>query len=359
MEQRAPVKLWWEAEHLTLSVCAFAGGPAAARHIAATSRACRQSLTEAWADLVRTFPSRLYIAGGLDRQFKELPTVERYEAAIGTWESLPAMPTARAGAAAITMAGRLMVLGGELAGTALNVVERFDPWTCAWEQLPEMSVARIRPAIAVHGGLLFVIGGFDGIKALDSVEFFDPACRRWQELTPLQRPRYASAAGVHNGRLFVFGGELTDSGQRASCEVYDHEATAWRLLPPVRSPLTGSALMVATSPNGTSAFSLGGLGVSGQALSLVERIPLTKLLDDAFEETQDSPEWSPLPSMPSSRHLSSVSRFRGGLVTVGGKGATFEAVAHVDFFNLETRAWEALPPLPFPRIRVAVAAGWL
>lgn len=342
-----------------LPVCTLAGGPPVARHLAAASKACRQAVNEAWEDIVRRFPSRLYIVGGLNRQFKEMATVERYDPLLGRWESLSSLSTPRAGSTAETFAGRLYILGGELAGVALTVAERFDPWVSAWERLPDMNCGRIRPATAIFEGRIFVMGGFDGTRAMSSVECFDPTSRLWTVLPPMNRPRYASAATVHEGRLFIFGGELTDSGQRASVECFNSEARTWTLLPSVRSTLCGAALALTTSSSGCAAFALGGLGVSGQALTLAERIPLSRFIGDGAAEGDVVPEWVSLPPMPTSRHLASATTFRGGVVMAGGKGSTFEAVASVDVFSTESWSWEGLPPMQSPRLRAAVAGGRL
>merc|ERR1719183_3247667 len=88
-------KCWWEAHHLALPICTLAGGPPVARHLAAASRALHHSVTEAWDDLARRFPCRLYVVGGIDDDYRPLSTVERYDPHVGHWETLPPLRTPR------------------------------------------------------------------------------------------------------------------------------------------------------------------------------------------------------------------------------------------------------------------------
>lgn len=342
-------KLWWEAHHLVLPVCALAGGPPAARHIAAASKALRHAVAEVWQDLARGFPCRLYVVGGIDDGYRPMDAVERYDPALGEWEPLPSLNSARGAATAVVLAGRLYLLGGEVQGRALRDAQRFDPWLGAWEQLPPMHAGRIRAAAVVSGNFLYVIGGLDGARALRSAERYDPCSRKWQVLPPMHRPRYACVATALEGCIYVFGGELTDAGIMASIERFDPNTREWEILPAVRAPGCGAAVAVAAG----MAWTLGGLGPSGQALECAERVPLAELLAGA------APAWEPLPPMPTARHLASAASYRGGVCAVGGKGSTFEAVRDVALFNLATGSWEVMPPLPGPRLRAAVAGGLL
>lgn len=348
-------KLWWEAHHLALPVCTLAGGPPVARHLAAASRALRNAVSEAWGDLARRFPCRLYVVGGIDQGYHLLDTVERYDPLAGAWEALPRMDGPRAGAAAAVLAGRLYVLGGEARGQALRDVQRFDPWTGAWEALPPMHCGRIRAAAVACDGFLYVLGGLDGSRALRSAERYDPRTRTWQVLGPMHRPRYACAATLQDGCIYAFGGELTESGVLASAECYNpyKDGGVWELLPAVRAPNCGAAIAV----SGGQAFTFGGLGLSGQALCMAEQLNLDH--DDPDSIAHMAPSWEQLPPMPTARHLASASAFRGGVVVVGGKGASFDAVRAVELFHPDTKSWEVLPPLPSPRLRAAVAGGCL
>mmetsp|Transcript_49625 Transcript_49625/g.95836 ORF Transcript_49625/g.95836 Transcript_49625/m.95836 type:complete len:404 (-) Transcript_49625:144-1355(-) len=337
--------------NVAILLCRFAGGPPAARVLAASCKTVHA------ANLQDVCPSRLYVVGGLDSDYRVVDTVERYDPLTGSWESLPSLKSARAGSSAVAIAGRLYIIGGEASGHALNDVHRFDPWLNRWESLPSMHHGRIRAAAADGGGCLFVLGGLDGTKPLTSVECFDTRKLAWQDMPSMTRPRYAGVASSQAQWIFAIGGELTDAGMKASIERYDRKTGLWELMPSVQQPCCGAAMTLAAS--GRAALTFGGLSLSGQALSVSKQLPLDGLLTLNSEEEEDSPRWSCLPPMPTARHLASAAPYRGGAVAVGGKGSKFEAVRSVEFFNPENWNWEALPPLPSPRLRAAVVGGRL
>lgn len=353
-------KQWCEAQDFALLVCALAGGPANARHLAATCKALYQGICEAWDDLTRHFPLRLYVVGGLNKSFREVSTAWRLDTSHGQgiWETLPPLGHNTAGAATAVEGGRLYIFGGECAGRALRGVLRYDPLIGCWETLAPMQEGRIRPAAVFSCGYMYLLGGLDATTPLNTAERFDTKNGTWEELHPMHRPRYAGAAAAQpNGRVMAFGGELTDAGHASSIERYDPETKVWELLPSVRSPSCGAA--VALTSSGRIAYNVGGLGLSGQALQQVEQLPLGVALEEAAAASQrfQPPLWCSAPVMPTARHLASAAGFRGGAVVVGGKGPTFEAISSVEVFDADNRVWDSLPPLPSPRIRAAVASG--
>lgn len=389
-EDAAFPKQWWEAHHLALPVCTLAGGPPMARHLAAASRGLCHAVNEAWGDLARRFPCRLYVVGGIDGGYKPLESVVRFDPLAGAWEALPPLATARAGAAAAVVAGRLYVLGGEACGRALRDAHRFDPWTGAWERLPSMQVGRIRAGAVALGGYLYVFGGLDGARPLTSTERYCPRTRRWQALAAMQRPRYACATAARDGCVYVFGGDLMDPGMCASSERYDPEAGLWELVLSVRAPACGAAVAMVAG----SAYTLGGLGLSGQALCIAERVCVSDVRgksnisaaadlgglgegslpilvtesrdedtpavpDEEHEVPWEPAAWDMLPPMPTARHLASAATFHGAIVAVGGKGPSFEAMREVELYDPKLGKWQVLPPLPEPRIRAAVVSGRL
>jgi len=342
---------------VAITLCIYAGGPVAARVLAATSTAFHTAIFKGWRDINDVFDSRLYVVGGLDSDYRPVDTVERYDPLTDCWEALPQLKSARAGSSAVAAAGRLYILGGEASGHALNDVQRFDPWLNRWECLPSMHHGRIRAAAADGGGCIFVLGGLDGTRPLKSVECLDTHKLAWQDMPDLTQPRYAGIASAQAQWIFAIGGELTTAGMKASIERYDRRTGLWEALPSVQQPCCGAAITLVAS--GRAALTFGGLSLSGQALSVSKQLPLDGLLTSNYEDAEEAPRWSCLPPMPTARHLASAASYRGGAVAVGGKGSTFEAVKSVEFFNPENWNWEALPPLPSPRLRAAVVGGRL
>lgn len=302
----------------------------------------------------------LYVIGGLDRGFKAVDTAERYDSETRTWEKLPPLSGPRAGSCAVALDNHVYAIGGEYLGDALRVAERYDTQAGLWEVLPDLSDGRIRAAAVACEGFIYVIGGLDGTRALSSVDRFNPVTQRWEAVAEMQRARYACSAAVQEGRICVLGGELTETGMVTSAEVFDPKVGSWELLPAVRNPFCGSALSLTSTADNLTAFTIGGIGLSGQATNAGYSMSMSGifgLFGDDLESSFDVPEWSSLPAMPTHRHLTSVTQFCGGAVAVGGKCHTFEACSNVEIFRPEQWRWEVLPPLPSPRIRAAVTAG--
>ncbi|CAE8656827.1 unnamed protein product, partial [Polarella glacialis] len=320
----------------------------------------QQAVEAAGYEPLRSFPhQRLYVVGGLDSDYHAVDSVLRFDPLEGSWETLPSLSSPRAAPSLVVAAGRLFVLGGESAGVALQCVECFDPWGSCWEQLPAMGSGRIRAAAVACQGFIYVLGGLDGTNPLCSVERYDPKSKTWQEVSPMKKPRYACTATVSGGRIIVFGGELTAAGVAASTEIYDPASDSWQLMPNVKAPLCGASLVL--DPTGQKAYTMGGLGLSGQALGQAERIDLRNIVSGDVQKGNALllPSWLPIPSMPTARQLVSATSFQGGAVAVGGKEVNSEASSKVEFFNPELEVWEDLPQLPRALLRAAVVGGCL
>jgi len=262
------------------------------------------------------------------------------------------MSTPRAGPMAVAMDGLLYVLGGENAAEALRDVQRFQPSGGKWQDMAPMLQGRIRGTAVAAGGFVYVFGGQDGLTPINTAERFDPASNTWTAIPSMHRSRYSSAATVMpDGKIVVFGGELTDQGGAVeSTEIYDPKTEAWTLLPAARETRVGSAVSISSS--GDRAFVVGGLGLNGQAQPFAEQRSLADVLDPSSEGTAAG--WTPIAPMALRRQLASVAGFGSGVVVAGGKGPTFEAVAHVELYEADEDSWTTLPSLPEPRLRAAV-----
>jgi N-acetylneuraminic acid mutarotase len=80
-----------------------------------------------WSMAGDVFDGKWYIVGGSDATTNFKNTLWIYDPAANTWTSGPAAPTARSGAAAATINGRLYVVGGYNSTGYLSTLEVFDP----------------------------------------------------------------------------------------------------------------------------------------------------------------------------------------------------------------------------------------
>ena len=112
---------------------------------------------------------RIYAAGGRrtshdtgETMSLTIPEVDVYEIASGRWSTLPApLPTQRAGAPAVAMDGRLVVLGGESPAQVPGhgEVEAYDPATQRWSTLPPLPRGRHGTQATMLDGVLHVAAG--------------------------------------------------------------------------------------------------------------------------------------------------------------------------------------------------------
>jgi kelch-like protein 17 (actinfilin) len=137
------------------------------------------------------------------------------------------MTTARSGAGAAVLDGKIYVVGGRDSTTQLATVEVSNPATKAWSQAPPMITARETAGVAALGGKLYVAGGskfdFDEGGALSSVEVFDPQTNAWTALAPMSTPRSLFAMAAVQGKIYAAGGYGTGgySNDVATVEAFD------------------------------------------------------------------------------------------------------------------------------------------
>ncbi len=155
---------------------------------------------------------KIYVFGGLSSTTK-LATVERYDPATNAWTGRAAMPTARYATSAVTLNGKIYVIGGVNASNQIqNIVEVYDPVADSWSTAASMPTARSRLA-AVTGpdGKIYAIGGstsstLDLTGYSSVVEVYTPATDSWTTAAPMNTPRVGLAAAVSGGQIYAFGG---------------------------------------------------------------------------------------------------------------------------------------------------------
>jgi N-acetylneuraminic acid mutarotase/glucose/arabinose dehydrogenase len=199
---------------------------------------------------------KLYVFGGSTHSFSGAQNnAAVFDPATNSWTSLPPMATARGGAMARAIDGKIYVAGGLGAdGASLDSVEVFDPAAAggagAWSGAAPMGARRDNSGSAVLDGKLYVFGGStrnsDGSyvdRTLDTVEMYDPGTDNWTGRAPMPTGRQSVIVGTLNGRAQVMGGEVSPSppGTFAANEEYDPVTNTWRGLHSMPTPRHGAA----------------------------------------------------------------------------------------------------------------------
>lgn len=134
----------------------------------------------------------LVLAGGRDALALVGPT-EVFDGK--AWRDAEPIPTRRDHLAAVSDGRSVFTVGGRFLqpGAVSAAVERFDPAAGSWERLPAMPTARGGLAAALVGGRIVTAGGEDPVHAFGEVEAYDIATATWSSLPPLPTPRHGLA----------------------------------------------------------------------------------------------------------------------------------------------------------------------
>ncbi|MCH8845107.1 MAG: hypothetical protein IID61_19285, partial [SAR324 cluster bacterium] len=183
------------------------------------------------------------------------------------WVTKSSLPTARSGAVAAVVGGKIYVIGGQ--GGPLNVNEEYDPDADAWRTRSDMPTARSFPAGSASGGKNYVFGGDVGAMADNTNEEYDPVTNTWTIRTVMPTKRFGAASVEVNGKIYVLGGD--DFPPSNIVEEYDPSLDEWTNCsglpnPPCAAMPIGRFDFAAVALNG-KIYVLGGDTGGGNAIS--------------------------------------------------------------------------------------------
>lgn len=221
---------------------------------------------------------RLYVIGGQRDAGGAGPfvdTVHEFDPATAAWTRRAPMPTARSGAAAAVVDGRIYVVGGR--PPRGNDFAVYDPAADRWTELPPLPTQRNHLGATAVGGKVYVIGGRFGAgfesERTDRIEIFDPATGEWSMGAPMPRPRGGVNVVEAHGCVHVFGGEGNDDspdGVFPDHDMYDPTSNAWTRLAPMAVPVHGVTGAVFT--NGLVYLPGGGTAIGGSSGSPIHQV---------------------------------------------------------------------------------------
>ena len=138
------------------------------------------------------------------------------------------MHTARSGAGAAALDGRIYVIGGQDRAAHYSSMECYDPKERMWYMCPSMKHPRSGVATVVQGRYLYAVGGRDRHRQAyyDIVERFNVDSQTWETFYRLTHPRAWPAATVFKGHLYVAGG-YDGTLRLKSVERFDIDQQKW------------------------------------------------------------------------------------------------------------------------------------
>lgn len=163
---------------------------------------------------------QVLVVGGMADGEGSLNSVELFDPAGNSVQSLGPLAEARAGHTATLLPdGRVLVAGG-YNGSYLASLEIFDPQTRRFRPAGSMTEGRSghTATLLPNGRVLFVGGVGQGWSFLKTAEIWDPASGRSERVGSLAVPRESHTATLlDNGGVLIVGGH---AGRHESKEVY-------------------------------------------------------------------------------------------------------------------------------------------
>jgi kelch-like protein 17 (actinfilin)/kelch-like protein 20 len=169
---------------------------------------------------------KVYVAGGYHSYADGedglcVATVDRYDVAARSWDSVAPLSIARGDLALAASGGKLYAFGGygykyPYPDPAADATEVYDPLTGVWAAAAKMPNGGKGDISAVEmGGEIYVPGGWMNAFS-DQLVAYNPSSDSWATLAPMHAARGDKAVVGLDGRLYVVGGE-TWSGRTAPC----------------------------------------------------------------------------------------------------------------------------------------------
>lgn len=166
-----------------------------------------------------------------------------------SWKAIAALPTQRTQAAAVSVSGKLLLLGGTSESSIASSTLEYDPATDAWTNRADLPTPRAALAAVEHDGRVYAIGGYvqsaGATHPSSAFEVYEPATNGWQALAPMPTPRSQLGAAVVDGRIYAIGGIGEYNTQPLNTvEVFDPASQTWQEAEPMPVPRAGAATIV-------------------------------------------------------------------------------------------------------------------
>ncbi|MDC0711290.1 kelch repeat-containing protein [Stigmatella sp. ncwal1] len=282
--------------------------------------------------------------------------------------------------------GKVLVAGGNNAGTTLATAELYDPASNTWSNAGSMaSPHECATTTLMPNGKVLVSAGFYADRAWltsSAVEIYDPVSNSWSSTGRLARSRVAHTATLlPDGTVLVAGGAISTSGYVATAELYHPATGSWSstgsmsvgraahtatLLPNGKVLVTGGL-----APGGGSAtaevynpasgtWSTTGSMAFGRADHTATLLPNGKVLvAGAIQQAElydpASGTWSTTGSMASWRRNHTATLLLNDKVLVVGGDSQGVRIAAAEVYDPASGTWSSVPPLPSPRWLQAAA----
>ena len=297
----------------------------------------------------------LYVVGGRKLEVTaNTAAVQRFDLNADRWTQLPVAPGKVSDCGVAIVGGRLIVVGGESAGTVFNTVRAFDLTASTWSTLPSLVSARHGLAVAAIGNTLYAIDGAaepghtastNTVQTLTVPRGPAQPAGGWRlgsnSLVAVQQV----GAAVLDGRIWVAGGLTDAENATAKTEFYDPTVGTWSPGPDLPVPLH-HAMMVSYH---NTVWVIGGFERQGGEVSGTVSARVLYL-------NQAGTAWVDGPELHHARAAGAAAVVGDKIVVVGGRTAapSAEQVTPTEVFN--GTGWQDYADIPVPGDHLAAAS---
>jgi len=191
--------------------------------------------TPRWAFSAASVNGKVYVFGGAtgflnmgDASYPANPiaSVEEYDPATDTWTKKGDMPLVIGGSAAVTIDGKMYVMGGgdNPQKPVFSMLWEYDPVADEWTKKADMPTPRGCLTAAVVNGRIFAIGGTKSAAEqimYSTVEEYDPVTDTWTTKADMPTARATMGADTVNDKIYVVGGSTGGFTFLSTMEEYD------------------------------------------------------------------------------------------------------------------------------------------
>ncbi|MDY6819552.1 MAG: kelch repeat-containing protein [Halobacteriales archaeon] len=258
-----------------------------------------------------------------------------------SWTAGPDLRRKRTQTTAVTLDGRIYVIGGITEENATRAMAVYDPEANDWTDATAPPKSVNHTAATVHDGRIHVFGGYTGsflgTPPLDAHWIYDPTADSWSIGPPLPTARGALVAVTVGDRLVTIGG-ATANDTVSTVEIYDPSTQGWTTgesMPTAREHLSAGVI-------DDTVYVAGGRQGLGRMYTTTE----------AYDPATDT--WTAKASMPTARAGVAGSALGDWLFVFGGEEIGRQVFEEVEAYDPDRDQWYQVTPLPTPRWGIGV-----
>jgi N-acetylneuraminic acid mutarotase len=161
-----------------------------------------------------------------------------YDPATNTWTQKAPMPYFQEDFGLTTYQGQIYVIGGSFYVVPTATIQVYNPTTDSWSNSTELQLPAAEAALSAVtvNGKIYVMGGaITGLAVPIPIginEVYDPNSNTWNTLANMPAPVIRFAMTGVGDKIYVMGGGDSNNGQGFSNEtqIYDTQTNTWPLV---------------------------------------------------------------------------------------------------------------------------------